>query len=155
MSFSAKGFLDIASRAAADAQLEKDGKCLTRPALLITDGDGLTYAVDVDIGEKEPLRNVPLARANVDLIYVDSGNPVRLRRTANGFWTVVSFSKEAPGTYVRFPVSLVDFSFGPVEDLSLDARPLTLGELATYGGFGSVPFGAVAIFRGGTLIELR
>lgn len=148
-------FVNIANRAAADAKNECDGKALTRPALLITDGDGLTYAVDVDIGEKEPLRNVPLARANVDLTYIDAGNPIRLRRTANGFWTVVGFSKELPGSYVRFPVSLTTFEFGVVEDLSLDARPLTYDELSTLGTYGFTSYGAVGIFRGGVLQEIR
>ncbi len=149
------GFINIANRSVADGRNELDGKVLTRPALLVSDGDGLTYAVDVDIGKDQPLKNVPLARANVDLIYAEVGNPCRLRRTANGMWEVVGFSKEMPGTYVRFPVSLVDFSFGPVEDLSLDARPLTYEELIEYGGYGVVPYGAVGIFKGGVLLEIK
>ena len=32
-------------------KMEIDGKVLSRPALLVTDGTALIYAVDVDIGE--------------------------------------------------------------------------------------------------------
>jgi hypothetical protein len=150
-----------------DAEDEIDGKVLTRPALLITDGENLIYAVDVDINQKvldrdapeqaqlEPLRNVPLARGNFDLLYADAGNAVRLRRSASGQYEVVGFSKEMPGKYKRVAVNLTDLTLGPIVDLSLTARPLTYGELATFGGYGTVPYGVVAIFRGGTLLELR
>lgn len=151
-----RGFIDIAKRSVADGRDEINGKVLTRPALLVTDGVGATYAVDVDIAQTEPLKNVPLARANTDLVYAEVGNPCRLRRTSSGQWEVIGFSKEMPGTYTRFPVSLTDFSFGPVEDLTLDARPLTYDELATMGGgYGTVPYGAVALFVGGVLQEIR
>ena len=134
---------------------EINGKVLTRPALLLTDGESLIYAVDVDIGEGgEPLKNVPLARANKDLMYADVGNPCRLRRTDAGRWEVIGFSKEMPGTYIRFPVSLADLSFGPVENLTLDSRALTYAELESYGGYGLVPYGATGIFKGGILQEI-
>ncbi len=217
MANSAIGFVNIANRSVANAKTELNGKVLTRPALVVTDGDGLTYAVDVDIGSSVPgglildgqwnadtndpelptansdnrghyfrvsvagngyevgnwvmsdgtawvrltdlfestLRNVSLARANVDLIYAEVGNPCRLRRTTNGRWEVVGFSKEMPGTYTRFAVNLADLSFGPVEDLSVDARPLTYAELASLGGYGTVPYGAVGVFIGGVLQEIR
>jgi hypothetical protein len=220
MANSAIGFVNIANRSVANGRTELNGKVLTRPALVVTDGDGLTYAVDVDIGSSAPgglvsdgaynalmntpglvtpsasnkghyyrvsvagtaygytyavgdwvvsdginwfrvenlfdstLRKVTLARANVDLIYAEVGNPCRLRRTTNGRWEVVGFSKEMPGTYTRFAVDLSDLSFGPVEDLSVDARPLTYAELATFGGYGTVPYGAVGVFRGGVLQEI-
>jgi len=44
---------------------------------------------------------------------------------------------------------------GPIEDITISARPLGYGELADFGGYGMVPYGAVAIFRGDTLLELR
>jgi hypothetical protein len=217
MADSAIGFVNIANRSVANSRTELNGKVLTRPALLVTDGDGLTYAVDVDIGSSAPgglvsngnwnalandpplpapdagnrghyyrvnvaggafavgnwvvsdgvvwsliedlfdsaLRNVTLARANVDLIYAEVGNPCRLRRSANGRWEVIGFSKEMPGTYTRFAVDLADLSFGPVEDLSVDARPLSYAELAALGGYGTVPYGAVGVFIGGVLQEIR
>jgi hypothetical protein len=138
-------------------QTELDGKVLTRPALLVTDGDALVYAVDVDIGNAaQVLRNVPLARANRELMYAEPGNPVRLRRTADGRFEVVGFSREMPGTFERFAVDLGTLSFGPLENLSLDAVAVQYADLATLsGGYGVVPYGVTAIYRGGVLIELR
>lgn len=213
-----RGFVNIANRAAVNLRDELNGKVMTRPALLITDGDSVTYGVDVDIGSSvegglkgqgdwdastntpaipaadrendghyyrvfvpgltaidglsnwvigewivsdgtkwlkltslnETLRNVPLARANADLMYADVGNPVRLRRSVSGQYEVVGFSKEMPGTYTRLPVDIDDFSFGLVEDLTVQARPLTYDELGTY-GYGIVPYGGIAYFKGGLL----
>jgi hypothetical protein len=136
---------------------ELDGKVLTRPALLVTDGTALIYAVDVDIGAKgEMLKNVPLARANHDLLYAEPGNACRLRRTADGKFEVVGFSKELPGRYDRFTVDLGTYAIGPTVAFGLDARPFTLGELATLpGGFGVAPLGATGIWQGGILIEVK
>jgi hypothetical protein len=139
----------------SDAADEIDGKILTRPGLLVTDGENLIYAVDVDIGLAAPLKNVPIARGNHDLLYADAGNACRLRRSASGQYEVVGFSKELPGRYVRVPVDLAALTLGPVEDITISARPLTYGELADFGGYGMTPYGAVAIFRGGSLLELR
>jgi hypothetical protein len=138
-----------------DAAAELDGKILTRPALLVTDGENLIYAVDVDIGQGAPLKNVPIARGNGDLLYADAGNACRLRRSASGQYEVVGFSQELPGAFTRIPVDLTALTLGPVEDITISARPLAYGELADYGGYGMTPYGAVAIFRGGTLLELR
>lgn len=155
-----------------DAKEELDGKVLTRPALLVTDGLSIIYACDVDIGIVDTtgydasqdlvnanvlgsyLRNVPIARGNQDLIYAEVGAAVRLRRTASGRYEIVGFSQEMPGTNVRIPVNLEDYTFGAIEDRTITSRPLTLAELATFGGFGNVPLGAVATFRGSTFIGL-
>lgn len=135
---------------------ELDGKILTRPALLITDGDALTYAVDVDIGQPDKhLRNVPIARANRDLLYAEPGNPVRLRRTPDGRFEVVGFSQEMPGRFERFSVDLGTLAFGPVEDLTLTALAVPYGDLVNFGGYGSAPYGLVALYRGSQLIDLR
>lgn len=157
------GVVTIARKQVADAQREIDGKVLTHPALLVTDGVSVTYAVDVEIGSNEILRNVPIARANRDLTYAEAGSACRLRRTTAGQYEVIGFSREMPGTYFRVAVSVPPFQLGPasdttfgaIEDVTIDARPLTLGELETYGGFGIVPLGAIGIFRGGSLLELR
>ncbi len=157
-----------------DSKAELDGKILTRPALLVTDGLVVTYAVDVDIGLVDAtgydttldllnvnitgsiLRNVPLARGNDSLVYADVGNAVRLRRTTSGRYEVIGFSLQKPGTNIRIPVDLDDYSFGPIEDRTLTARAFTLGELQDYGGgFGVIPFGATGLFRGATLLEIR
>lgn len=139
-----------------DAGGELDGKVLTRPALLVTDGTNLIYAVDVDIGMSGPLKNVPIARGNRDLLYADVGSAARLRRSESGQYEVVGFSKQMPGTYTRVEVCIDDGVLGPVEDLTISGHVITLGELADFGaGFGSTPLEAVAIYQGTTLLELR
>ena len=218
-----RGFINIAHRAAANLRDELNGKVLTRPALLITDGDSVTYGVDVDIGSSvdgglksqgdwdaatntppippasrendghyyrvtvagsttidglstwkigewivstgktwlklaglsEVLRNVPISRANADVMYADVGNAVRLRRSVNGQYEVVGFSKELPGTYTRIAIDIEDYSFGVIEDLSIQVRPLAYDELATYGGYGVLPYGAIVKFIGGVVQEVH
>lgn len=138
-----------------DAAPEIQGKILTRPALLVTDGTGVVYACDVDIGKTDPLRNVPIASNNNALNYAEAGCAVTLRKTVSGQYTITGFAKEMPGTYIRIPVSITTGAFGPIEDLSITSRPLQLGELALYGGgFGIIPLGAVGTFQGGVLIRI-
>lgn len=168
------GYLTYLVRTEIDQSVtEIDGAILTRPTLLVTDGLSLTYGVDVDVGLKTidpntgdevvtPLRNVPIAVNSKDVIYADAGSAVRLRRSASGRWEVIGFSKRRPGTYTRVAVTIPEPGFGPLPyvvgaptEVGLVARPLTYGELATYGGYGVVPYGALGVFRNGILIELR
>jgi hypothetical protein len=157
----------------ADSQIELDGKTLTRPTLTYTDGINSTYACDVDIGITNQqgndqsanllatgingsiLHNVAIAKGNSDVLYADVGSAVRLRRTNSGRYEIIGFSKSMPGTYIRTPIDLTDLSFGVIEDITLTSRPLTFGELGTLGVFGSTPFGAIALFRGTTLIRIK
>lgn len=140
----------------ASAASELDGKILTRPALLVTDGTNLVYAVDVDIGLGAPLKNVPIARGNRDLLYAEAGSACRLRRSASGQYEVVGFSKELPGSYTRVCVHLGSGTLGAVTDMTIASHIVSLGELAAFGaGFGSTPLEAVAIYQGSTLLELR
>lgn len=164
----------LTSAVMRDEKAEIDGRVLTRPALLVTDGAAIVYAVDVDIGITDTtgydqaqdllnakitgtvLRNVPIARGNDALIYAEVGAAVRLRRSASGRYEVVGFSLQIPGKNIRIPVNLDDMTFGPIEDRTLTSRAFTLEELASFGGgFGVVPFGAYGLFRGSTLIEIR
>ncbi len=145
----------IANRSVEQSNDEMDGRVISRPQLKFTDGLGVTYAVDVDIGRPDaPLKAVPLARANRDLFYAEVGSPVRIRRTAAGQWEVVGFSREMPGTFTQVAVNLLDFTFGAAQDLSLIARPLTYIELSILGTYGAIPYGAVGLFRDGELIEI-
>jgi hypothetical protein len=155
-----------------DAQQELDGKVLTRPTLSVTDGLSTTYACDCDIGLVNNqgndqsanllnvgtlgsvLHNVPIARGNMDVVYADVGAAVRLRRSASGRYEIIGFSKQMPGTYVRIPVDLDDFTFGPIEDLSITSLPIAYGDLVNYGGYGTAAYGATAIYQGTTLIKV-
>ena len=168
------GYLTYLMRAEIDqSKRERDGTTLTRPTLLITDGLSLTYGVDVDIGIKAidnntgeevvtPLRNVPIAAANKDLIYTDIGSAVRVRRSDSGRWEVIGFSKRRVGTYTRVGVDIPDPGFDPIpytlgsqQSVGLTPRAVSYGELAVLGGYGTVAYGATAIYRGDTLLELR
>jgi hypothetical protein len=164
----------LTSAVLRDSKEELDGRVLTRPALLVTDGIAVIYAVDVDIGVVNTtgydqaqdlvnaaivgtvLRNVPIARGNDALRYADVGAAVRLRRTASGRYEVVGFSMQMPGTNTRVPVNLRDLTFGQAQTYSLTARTLTLADLGVYGGgFGLCPLGAVGVFRGTTFIRIQ
>lgn len=144
-----------------DAAPTLTGKVLTKPALQLTDGIGLMYCCDVDIGyppdilgNPQYLRNVPIAENNKDLYYTDVGMAVTLTRTANGQYRITGLSVEQPGTYIRYPVDLSTSAFGTPVDSTLSARVLTFGEFAAYGGFGFVPLGAIGMFQGPTLIRI-
>ena len=131
-----------------------NGKTLSRPTLSATDGVAIIYVVNVDIGQKQYLYNVPVARNNRELSFADAGTAVELQRDASGQWEVTGFTDEIPGTYTSFTVDLKTFAFGPVVDNSILARALTYAELATYGGYGNVPYGAIGVFIGGVFQEL-
>ncbi|SFL93528.1 hypothetical protein [Nitrosomonas communis] len=162
-----------------NAAKELDGKVLTRPALLVTDGLAMIYAVDVDIGQNYPLKNVPIARANRNLLYAEVGAAVRLRRSESGHYEVIGFSQEQPGSFFRVPITLPSFTFGNAgiitganpalppsplptssivigepQDNTLVGRPLTYAELAMLGTYGLTPYGATGIFKGGVLQEI-
>ena len=137
---------------ASDPQIT--GKVLSRPTLMASDGAGLIYVVDVDIGQGQILRNVQIPRNNRDVVFADAGCAVTLQRTQNGFYAIIGLSPEMPGTYTVFEVDLGTYSFGTATDLTLASRPLTLEELSIYGTFGVIVFGAIGIFQGGTLLEI-
>lgn len=154
-----------------DGRRELEGKVLTRPRLRLSDGRHLTYVADIDIGITgydpvtnakvvQPLRNVPIAVGNRDVIYAEAGMAVKLKRSDSGRWEISGFAKRLPGTYKRVGVRPPKFCFGlpdyevdPDEDVGLYSRVLTYEELATY-TYGIVPYGAIAIFRGETLLEI-
>lgn len=166
----------IANIVSAEVRSDKDtieGKTLTRPALLYTDGKNVTYAVDVDIGQEGainvngdigilPLKNVPIAANNGELRYAEIGQAVTLKKNNLGHWEVTGLSKTMPGTFTMVPVTLPDFCLGvlvptvgdPVS-LGIEVVILTYGELADYGLYGLIPYGAVAVFENGVLVEIR
>jgi hypothetical protein len=139
-----------------------EGRTTTRPVLFLGDeAANSVYVVNVDIGEDEVMRDVPIAQGNQDLRYADIGSPVALRRTAQR-WTVVGFSKVMPGTRTQVLVTVPNFDFGlptytigVITDLTFTIRALTYGELSTLGtGYGNTPYGAQGKFQGGVLQEI-
>lgn len=114
------------------------------------------YKIDDQLIYGTVLRNVILARNNAALIYADVGTAVTLERNASGQWTIAGFAEQQVGSYVMIPVNLGDGSIGPIQNLTDSIRPLTLGELALYGGgFGLIPFGISGVFIGGVLQRLQ
>lgn len=102
------------------------------------------------------LRNVPLARNNNALIYADVGTPVTIARNDSGQWYVAGFAEQQVGTYTMVPVNLSTMTLGPIQKSTTEIRPLTLGELALYGGgFGVIPLGAMGIFLNGVLQAIQ
>lgn len=158
------------------------GTTLTTPSLIYTDGVSLTYAVDVDIGREAiinengdlgnlPLYNVPIASGNRELIYAEVGTAVTVKRNAKG-WEVVGFAKTQTGTFHVTDITLPLYCLttptqaspglpilhlpviGETKDISIGVRKLTYGELATYGTYGNICYGASATFVGSELTNL-
>lgn len=157
----------LISATVKDGVREIAGKVLNRPRLVISDGTSLSYGCDVDIGQTGvdpvtgntvvmPLRSVPIAHGDNQLLYADAGQAVRLRRSTSGRFEIYAFSKRLPGTYHRVGVTMPNYCIASPQysvdepiDLSLSSRALTYEELETYGGYGVAMYGAVALFRGG------
>lgn len=143
-----------------DTVIRVDGEVLSRPGLLRTDGTNLTYACDVRLLDAdEELRACPIAAGVGGKLSValDVGCAVELSRIpATGKFEITGFSKRKPGKRKIVSVNVATGAAGPIVDRTLTARPLTLGELASYGGgFGLIPFGAYAVIRGGVIVEVR
>jgi hypothetical protein len=122
---------------------------------LYDDSSGWVWAVDVDIGQPEVLRAVPVATNNRDLFYAEQGKAVALRREG-GRWVVVGLSKTGIGTQHILYVCFTDDipTIVDEETRGYIVRALTYGELAAYGGYGVVPYGAQARFdAAGNFVE--
>jgi hypothetical protein len=161
-----------------DGRQTIEGKTLTRPQLIYTDGVNSTYGVDVDIGREGvinangdvgilPLYNVPIAANSRDVIYAEVGSAVTLSKSTTGQWQVVGFSKTYPGTYRITCVTLPDYCLrvpnlfppgppiyhpiiiGEESDITIGSRLLTYEELGICGSYGSIPYGARTKLTGG------
>lgn len=151
---------------------EFDAKTLTRPVISLSDGNNAVYCVDLDIGQPNPLRTVPIASSSRDAFYADVGSAVRVRRSPSGWFEVSGLSKRMPGTLIEVPVAIPRFSFTPMKryqaslppastggvvvgtpaNIGITSRALRYDELATMGGYGVVPYGAIAFYSGGVFI---
>lgn len=155
-----------------DASDTVEGDILTRPALLATDGLNVTYACDVDIGQEGTnangdiinvyLENVPIAALNRQLLYVEIGQAVLLRKNSTGRWEISALSKTKPGTLTIVPVTMPDYCFGiPTPEIGtaftvgIEVEAIPYGEISDLGNYGDVPYGAVAVYENGELIEVR
>jgi hypothetical protein len=124
---------------------------------LYDDQNRFTWACDVDIGQPEVLKGVPVSTNNRDIIYAEVGKPVALKKMPSGSYAIAGLAKSIVGNthiiYVSFEESL-----GTVvgeETQGYTIRPLTYPELDTYGGYGVVPYGAYGRFdANGNLLAL-
>lgn len=175
--------INLINQGVADANVTIEGKTLTTPQRIYTDGINVTYGVDVDIGREGvinengdigmlPLYNVPIAAGNQSLIYAEVGSPVTLSRAATGLWQVVGFAKTYPGTFNILCVTVPQYCLtvptenppglpilhppiiGDILNLGVEVRKLAYDELAVYGGYGVVCYGAAAQFIGGELDKI-
>ena len=141
-----------------NGELDKDGKFTQSTSLSGLPGqtpedwqldDSLPGHIDTT------MRNVPLARNNKDLRYADVGAPVTLERSdVLAAWQVTGFSIQRPGTHKLYPVDLGDMTIDTVIDLSVSTRLLTFAELGELQPFGTLTFGASAIYKGGELVQV-
>ena len=158
-----------------DLQNEFDAKTLSRPSLTYSDGNQLVYCVDLDIGQTNPLRRVPIATNTREAFYAEVGSAVRVRRSTSGWFEVIGLSKRMPGTLVEIPVAIPRFKFAPMKvyggptpqaetggvivgtpaSVGLNAVSIPYGELATMGGYGVLPYGSIAIYSGDTLVSIN
>ena len=161
-----------------------EGKTLTRPELVYTDGLTVTYGVNVDIGREGPINengdigllpliNVPIAPSAHNVIYADVGTPVMLSRSATGQWQVVGFAKTFPNVFTIIPVTVPQYPLTiPLEnvpgdpvlhepiigtpiEIGQEVRPLTYEEIGTLGTYGETCYGAVGVFVGGVLTQIQ
>jgi hypothetical protein len=153
---------------------EADGNCfgtIASPFYEYYDADGnFTYACDVDIGQEEVLRNVPISNSNQELLYAQEGAPVALSKMGPNKYAVVGLSKKIMGNTHIIYVGFADNGSVPPSDISdtpstviisteivgYRYRILTYGEIGSiYGGYGTIPYGTRGKFNyNGTLIEL-
>jgi hypothetical protein len=148
---------EIITTLIARAETEMTGLVASPFYQLAADGGNWMWAVDVDIGEPEVLRNVPVATNNRDLFYAEIGQAVALRRQSDGRWAVVGLAKTSRGLGHIFYVSFEDDMVRVVsEDWTGQlTRRLTFGELGELQPFGTLPWGCYGRFTpGGALSEI-
>jgi hypothetical protein len=152
---------DLIAAKITDANIYTTGKVMSTPALLVTDGTGLIYAVDVDIGllnsDGSPalLRNVPIAANSGTVFYAQQGTAVSLTRSASGQYRVTGLAATQPGTYVRVPVNVKTAEFGAPINYSITIKIIPLDALMNFpGGFGVVPLGASAMYQNGIFLKV-
>lgn len=126
---------------------------IASPFYELYDGPGnWVWACDVDMGDEEVLRCVPVASNNREIIYAEQGRAVTLSRMGHGKWVITGLAKSLQSTVHYIYLSFVDDMYEIVrrELRGTYIRPLTYGELGTLVapyGYGVLPYGAQGRFR--------
>jgi hypothetical protein len=126
---------------------------------LYSDSNNWIWACDVDIGQPEVLRGVPVASNNREIIYAEIGKAVALSKMNDGRWCISGLAKTCRGLgHIIYMSFEDDIATVTGEDWSGNVvRTLTLGELGDLGpgAFGALPLGAHGRFTAsGSLIDL-
>jgi len=118
------------------------------------------WACDVDLGDEQVLRCVPVASNNRELIYAEQGRAVTLSRLNNGKWVITGLAKSLNSTVHYIYMSFTDDTYN-ILGKSLRGfviRPLTYGELGTLvppPGYGTLPYGVQGKFKAdGAFVEI-
>jgi hypothetical protein len=110
------------------------------------------WACDVDLGDEQVIRCVPVAANNRELIYAEQGRAVTLSRLNNGKWVITGLAKSLNSTVHYIYMSFTDDTY-TILGKSLRGfviRPLTYGELGTLvppPGYGTLPYGVQGKFK--------
>ncbi len=141
----------------AQADGDRTGTIVSPFYQFYADGDNYMWACDVDIGEPEVLKSVPVASNNKDIIYAQQGKSVALKRMNDGRWCITGLAKTCRGLGHVIYMNFADDLATVVGDewTGHIIRRLTYGELGEFGGYGVLPYGTQGRFSAaGTLIEL-
>jgi hypothetical protein len=118
------------------------------------------WACDVDLGDENVLRCVPVASNNRELIYAEQGRAVTLSRLNNGKWVITGLAKSLKSTVHYIYLTFSDDVFAIIGSKlkGFIIRPLTYEELGTLvqpPGYGTLPYGAQGKFKAdGTFVEV-
>jgi hypothetical protein len=146
--------------AIADSQPQRVGN-IASPFYELYDADGSwVWACDVDLGNEEVVRCVPVASNNREIIYAEQGRSVTLSRLNDGRWVINGLAKSLKSTVHFIYLSFVDDMYQVLrkELRGYYLRPLTYGEIGTLVapyGYGVLPYGIYGRFKpDGTLIDI-
>ncbi|MBW1953574.1 MAG: hypothetical protein JRI66_10905 [Deltaproteobacteria bacterium] len=143
-----------------DKKWERTGN-IASPFYQLYDSDGnWVWACDVDIGDEEMLRCIPIATNNREILYAEQGRAVTLSRLNNGKWVITGLAKSLKSTvhyiYLSFTEELYQVLRKELRGYVI--RPLTYGELGALVppyGYGVLPYGAQARFdANGNFVEI-
>ncbi len=148
-----------------------EGRVLSSPSLLRSGDTGeLTYAVDVEItGDLAPdpsgmsaedrlaartLKMVPVGLPHSSLWMAQPGMFVTLRRNRNSTlpFEIIAPAKSGPGYRIHKAVNVADGTSSAAVDWSVTIEVVEFGDLQTLGGYGTVPYGARALYQGGVFV---
>ena len=125
------------------------------------DGTGnWVWACDVDLGDEEVLRCVPVASNNREIIYAEQGRSVTISRLNDGKWVINGLAKSTKSTvhYIYLSFGEDTYQILRKELRGYYIRPLTYGELGTLVapyGYGVLPYGIYGRFKAdGTFAEI-